>query len=279
MGPTALHVLAYGALRYLQYACLGLIVAASLQHLCWATPHGGIEAARTWIEQNTKAVTIVLTAVLTACATASRVIGEPWLIQCITSILDEFQSRAFTGPSGFDSCDEHRVTLYRFKRVVLLSAWSGCEGPFYWPWGRGNRPWSGWLVPLIRVGPSSPPRTIWLANSERRCHGVCGAAFFGRYTTLEKKSPELPDISNEASPDQIRAYAQKTWVSEATIKKRIAEKRPCARYYLAHRVQVGRKRWGVLLIDSRAECLPKVTENKSRFSQINDVLGHLLARV
>lgn len=172
--------------------------------------------------------------------------------------------------------DHHRVTLYRFHKVCWLAALRGSDSCN--PWGKGNYLWSGWLVPTVRAGADSAATTIFLARDADRFEGVCGAAFFQNQPVIEKKLTDLPNIVKGSSEEDIKQYADETWVTPALIQKRLSSGRPCARWFLALRVEIQYKKWGVLMIDSRSDKMPQTMykEVSARLDQNKDVISHLL---
>ena len=250
-------------------AAICVLLIPSIPNWSWAL------STKQWVSENGKTLGLVLVPVVGVCSVINKYIGAPWLWTCVKGILSGFQRDAFSNVP--DVADHHRVTLYRYHRICLYPGWRGswkCPTP----WGYGNWPWSGWLIPTVRAGPDSAPSTIFLAKDAINFEGVCGAAYFQQQPVVEKKIVELPNITQQSTEDDIIEYARQTWVSPKMIRKRIKERRPCARWFLALRVEVQYKKWGVLMIDSRADAMPQ-TQYKAmseRLNQIKDVLSHLL---
>lgn len=129
---------------------------------------------------------------------------------------------------------------------------------------------------MVRAGPDTAGTTVFPAGE--KFEGVCGAAYSQQSGTLEIKACTLPNITDSSSQTDIEAYAKGTFVPVEMIKDRIKRGRPCARYFLALRVYVQSQKWGVIMIDSRAESPDQPNIAAHRFSQIKDVLDHLLRR-
>lgn len=254
---------------------IGLI---ALVLLLQATPDfGSTRLARTtrFLLDNKEKVNGVLLGFLAVFGAAKSFVGEPWLWATIKDILTSFQRDVFDSLGDGELSADHRVTLYKYQRFCL---WPRGRGPIYWPWGKGTHPWSGWLVPMVRAGPRSPATTVFLVGDGKGYEGVCGAAFCEQHGVVEKNGSDLPNITNQSVDVEIAEYAQKTFVSPEMVKRRLLRKRPCARYFLALRVEVQSEHWGVVMIDSRSASLNQPQKTFHRFEQINDILDHLLRR-
>ena len=91
-----------------------------------------------------------------------------WLV---SEALDEFRNKRFSGLSK-EPRDENRVTL--FKRVHYCWRMKH-RGWFFWPYGFGRWPWSGWLVVIQRSGHATQDTgTAFLAPDD--AHNAVGIA-------------------------------------------------------------------------------------------------------
>jgi len=278
MRPGRLHTLLYWAMRGLQIAAIFVLVVLT------AAPFIGLDAflpSLEWLlEKHGKAINAGLAALLGALEIFLKAIGRPWIWECVKGILSTFQRDIFREAGDGALSDHHRVTLYRYQTWCL---WPKGRGRWYWPWGQGTSgnlswPWSGWLVPVVRAGPDTAGSTVFLCAGGQDFDGVCGAAYSQQSGTLEIKASSLPDITPVSTSADIIDYAKRTFVPEGMVIARIKANRPCARYFLAHRVEVQSVKWGVLMIDCRSEGPDKPTVANHRFGQIRDALDHLLRR-
>jgi hypothetical protein len=268
------HSHAYWICKTVQVIAFVFVCAVLAVQMIPTTGVTKIDGTQQWITTNQKPVNIVLVGIVTGLGILCRLLGHPQILECVQEILTTFQRDVFGSLGDGELADSHRVTLYRYQTWCL---WPG-RGYWYWPWGKGAWPNSGWMVPITRAGPDSRASTIFLAKSSTEFEGICGAVHFLQQGALEMGSTVLPDIKVDASDSDITAYASKTFVSESMIRNRIRGNRPCARYFFALRVEVQSKKWGVLMIDSRASSPPQPQKTQHIFGQINKVLGHLLKR-
>jgi hypothetical protein len=106
--------------------------------------------------------------------------------------------------------------------------------------------------------------------------GVAGAAYSSQNGFINLN--QLPDISRQSDTDAKREYARLTFVAERLLDERLHQGRPCARSFLAIRVEVGGRPWGVLMIDSRQEKLPEPLKASNSFRNLAKMLEILLER-
>lgn len=239
-------------------------------------PQWGVDSFR-WIKENSPLLVPVLPVVVAISTKVGQAIGEPWFWRVINAILDDFQRDVFAGLPD-ERTDDHRVTLYKWTRCCV---WPGNRWHWWWPWGRGNHPWSGWLKPIVRSGMYKRGRTIFLANKGQRelAEGVVGSAYFSQSGNLEKV--DLPDIQQWRSGDNdgnLAEYAKQTFVSLQWLKCRLKNNAPVARSFQAIRVEVKKATWGVVMIDSRASKLPNPQKTVHEFQFLHKTLQTLLGR-
>ncbi|MEX0701194.1 MAG: hypothetical protein WD069_03785 [Planctomycetales bacterium] len=204
-----------------------------------------------------------------------RQIGEPRFWATVGHILTGFRDDIF-GIGGIE--DHDRITLYRFRRWTFRVGCVACRGSKWWPWGcsptgRRNWPWSGWIVPVVRSGQMGHGKSVFLAKNDQESWGVAGTAFF-HGASLEKS--ELPEASLNR-PESITHYAKETFACLGWIEERLKAGESCARCFYAIRVRAGKRAWGVIMIDSRREKLPKSNINTARFRTLAGAIGELLS--
>lgn len=272
MRPGLMHSVCYWIVRVSQWVAISAMVGLLLVPLI---EPGQIQTISDWknlISSNTKPINKVILSIFGVLTVLRKTVGEPWVFNCTKEILRGFQREVFQNLTGGELANHHRVTLYRYQTWCWMPRG---RGPIYWPWGKGYWPWNGWLVPIVRAGPETAGVTVFPAGEEN-FEGVCGAAYSQQSGTLEKKG--LPNITATSSDADITLYAKDTFMSVDMIKSRIKRKRPCARYFLALQVYVQSKKWGVIMIDTRAEAPGQPLVVTHRFSQVKDMLDHLLRR-
>jgi hypothetical protein len=224
---------------------------------------------RTLVVRNKDNVGSFLAGMIAISAAATKVVGEPWLFKRTKDVLSDLHRSAFrTLVDPTAKADDHRITLYRYYK------WCFFPGRGWWPWCNGVHPWSGWLIPVARAGAKTAARTIYLAKDSGHAEGICGNVYFAHNSILEHH--DLPNIDENATDAEIEEYAKKTFVTVETVRKRVRDKRSCARYFLSIRIQVEFTDWGILMIDSRAEDLPQKGIHGQRFIQLGKVLSRFL---
>lgn len=204
------------------------------------------------------------------------ILGPPWVWRNIEAMLDELRDRAFYIRSG-DAHHHHRVTL--FKRVGFrLRVWPSRRR--YWRWGKGNSPFSGWLIPVARSGHTTQrTNSVFLASDEcpDKAEGVAGKTWI---TDEMLYIDSLPDLDDAADTSIIDDYARRTWVTRDVIHQRIVAGRSMARCYCGVPIEIKGKPWGVLVLDSRrSKGIKKPTRaNLSIYTFRAKYLGRLLER-
>jgi len=178
-----------------------------------------------WTQNVAWILVVALPFGISLCLGMRKFIKRFWLNTGIRDILEQVQRYAFHGVKDGPSY-EHRVTL--FKRVRRLSEW---------------------LVIVERSGHMTRKhRTKFRIGDEpEKCEGVAGQTWA---QGNEVDIPELPDVINNPSPENVRKYAAATSVAENWVKDRLAKGQKLARSYLGIPVEVEGKLWGVVILDS-----------------------------
>lgn len=264
----------YWAFRWGEWAAIGLIVVTGATGLVPIEFVGWPKTAplHRWIHEQSIWITTVLSLVAGACAAFAHRIGSPRMLQILQGILADLQRTTFCNLDGDQTGEHHRVTLYRWQQWCLFP---GFRESIFWPWGPRNSPWSGWLVPVVRAGPYTRPKTVFLAKGggKGEFEGVAGATYFSQAGFLDIS--ELPDVYN-SSPEDVRNYATQAHVPIEWLEKRMNRNRPCARCFRSIRIEVDGVWWGVLMIDSRETKLPSPQTTRQRFDTIANVFTVLL---
>lgn len=211
---------------------------------------------------DTAAFWLVGTVALTAVVAWFKV-RDPILTDTTDAILDAFRGTLFGGTSD----EDNRITL--FKHVRLQPAFvRDAAGKLRWPG-------CGWLVPVARSGHvTKNTRVRFLCPDDAGVQGVAGKAWVVR--PLVSVS-ELPDLNEEDfREDDLKSYANRTFVSEKWVRKRRAKQRLLARSLMGFLVENAQNdAWGVLVIDSRSPTL-KTEEAKAAFNAYAPVLAKLV---
>lgn len=195
---------------------------------------------------------------------------NPWALDAIQKILDEFQIEIFGDLD--DPVDHHKITLFKKKQIKLL----------WWPPRFGLSICQGWLVPVARSEHLAKKRieSFPAPDSGDACQGVVGMAWRHRnwvYVPGVGEDP-LPEIKADATEEDIRNYAQRTCVHPDWVRARISSGRKAPQAYAALKIQLAGEPWGVLVIDSRAR-EPIDGEKLKRFRAYGNLLTPLLERI
>jgi hypothetical protein len=182
---------------------------------------------------------------------------NPWKRKVIQSCLDEFRDRVFAGNSHkYDPSYSHTVTLFRLQ--------NGCI--------RMGKMWhEKWLVPVARSGAIRKTTTsiFWLSDDPLKIEGVAGKAW-----TLPSWyfAEDLSQPSMELSQAEREEYYTKTNI---TVDKALSRNYN-ARSYGAIKVEVKGKPWGVLVLDSTKEKLPKKVKINPHFKLLVSAISPVL---
>jgi hypothetical protein len=218
---------------------------------------------------------VVLSSMLAGAMALRKWIGEPRFWRAVHDILTVLQSEIFDDLDNAAQ-DDHRVTLYRYKRFcVWPNRCVNCYR-FLWPYGHWLGPFAGWMVPAVRSGRATRGRTIFLARPGKY-EGVCSAAWFAQNGQLEIEN--LADLSDNPTDEAIQAYAVGTFVTIKWLKQRLKKARPCARSFRTLRLRIRGEDWGMLMIDSRSPTLPKPNMSMAKMRLVHKILEALLKGV
>jgi hypothetical protein len=280
MWPGLLKSWLYYVVRWVGvWKTIGLIVICGVIGLLtpdatyW--PNWGVDVHE-FLKKNNVWLNPVLGAVAGACIWMGKAIGEPWFWRTVNVIIDDFQRDVFVGLRE-EKTDDHRVTLYKWAKLCL---WPGNRWHWFWPWGRGNSPWSGWLKPTVRSGVYRRGRTIFLAKkvNQDSAEGVAGKAFFSHGVVEITELPDIQKSSQETNDNTIVEYAKRTFVTPEWLSRRLAVGAPIARSFCAIPIEVKKARWGVVMIDSRVATIPAPQKTMHIFKFVGKTLGRLLER-
>ena len=213
-----------------------------------------------WIQDRAWLFLIAIGIFIAAATAARRAVGPPWVWDAIHSNLDSFRDYAFPDQPG-DMLHEHRVTLFKYVR---------------WHWCLRKWPWSGWLVPVERSGHTTRrTNTAFRAPDDANdAEGVAGVTWASKSAL---PIHELPDLSGQPSSEEVADYAKKTFVSQEWVEAYIKRGRMLARSFLGIPVEVGGKRWGVLVLDSKRE-MRNSPRNLNLYTILSKFLSKLLER-
>lgn len=235
-----------GWLRALCVGLAALIPAITGVPMARAAQAGGLAVQiRTWCQEwHWLAVPILLTlgAIL---GFTRRKIVDPEADEELQEALNDLHKKMFP-----DAVDERaRITLFKFRR------WQLKEWPFLPKRG-------GWLVPVKRSGEMHQDFKARFRVGEELSK-TCGIAGKAWCDVADAVIQQLPDVhSGQLKARGVRKYAKLTFVSEDWVK----EHRPKSRSFIAMKIRVKKKKWGVVVVDSEDEEL--------EHEKILEIYGH-----
>jgi len=227
-------------------------------------------------------VFVVITALLLLFSWHLKVrLGHPAAWTTLQALCNKLQQEVFPlcKASGAHLIDDHRVTLFRHQNRALRSIGNSQLGMNFWKrvCGVGQ----GWLVPVLRSGDASrTSNSIFRASRNDRAskaEGIAGRAW-GADGAVTVHG--LPLINNASSEEDIKDYASKTMISVDRIRACIAQNKPLARSFWAHRVKMqGGTSWGVVVLDSMSPDEINNTKAEDGFKWLSEAATELLKEV
>jgi hypothetical protein len=201
-----------------------------------------------------------------------RKLGDPWVLEKLKFILDEYQYQVFHANGAPQ--DHDRVTIFQHKKNCLfVRHWSAKW--WFMPWGNKSI-FSDYLIPVLRSGHiSQKTRAIFYAPDESdRAEGVAARAWASNRAIVLN---DLPVMRSQAPQRDIKSYAESTFCDVGMINKYISEGRQMPRSIAAIPIESGGVVWGVVVLDSRSP--QGVTDESVQHYQLTVALiGQLLER-
>lgn len=194
---------------------------------------------------------------------------NPWALECIENAFGYLRQDCFTEECNDDDTHHHRVTLFR-RRLF----WQPLKNPTR-VWRDGNRPWSGWLVPVARSGHTTQKsRTIFLAPDDpEHSEGVAGRVWSKSKVVFVSG---LPSLTKSSSSDEIHSYSDATRTSRAFLDPRLYSSRKLSRSLLGFPVKYRGQFWGVVVMDSaRADGIKPPDQIYSNIEFAEELFGPL----
>lgn len=173
--------------------------------------------------------------------------GDPWVWDKLQILLDRFQEVAYRQFSNHIK-DDHRVTLFRYKRWYWKPSHPRTDGRL--PWTKDRLPWNGWLVPILRSGKTSQKTqaVFMVPDNGNHAEGVAGLAWASNSVIV---ADSLTAPGNSSSDNTIRNYAKRTNCPESVVRDYIAKRKPLPASIAAIPIEVNNVPWGILVLDSR----------------------------
>ncbi|MBV8214043.1 MAG: hypothetical protein JOZ08_12585 [Verrucomicrobia bacterium] len=192
----------------------------------------------------------------------------------IRFLLNEFHKLIFGKPSGAiksptDTTHHKRVTLFQYKKRITFRD----DGPTR-HWYFLGFDWSGWLIPVQRSGHTTrrTSTAFWAPDAADKVQGIAGVTWANNQRSVRE---DLPDISQNSSTEDLKKYADDSWLTVEWLEKKLVRKGsgwPRALYGIP--VEVEGKLWGVIVLDSRDVKIP----NLDRIDAFHETYAKILSR-
>lgn len=237
----------------------------------WLKNRPVVWAALEYIQDHTVYLYLAIGIVVFLCVLYRRM-GDPWILEKLQFILDEYQFKVFSA-SGAPQ-DHDRVTIFKHcKNHFWLRHWSCSK----WYWRSGKHPfWSDYLIPVLRSGHiSKKSKAIFYApDGSDKAEGVASMAWSKKGSVVLN---QLPVIKSNTGVRDKEKYARATKCDLALLDKYIAEGRQPPSSIAAMVIECNGRPWGVLVLDSRSP--NGVTDDSvDNYTLTIALIGHLLER-
>lgn len=275
----------FGHRQQVLYACVEWVyIGATMLSaaLGWAN---GVEKNDPWVKDRTVVWALIenlqeysgylylLIGVLIFWCFVYKRVGDPWVMEKLKFMLDQYQYKVFSANGA--PADHDRVTLFRHKENCYVAKhWS--SKVWYMPWG--DRPFaSNYLIPFLRSGHlSQKTRAIFYAPDDSdKAEGVAALAWAKKGAVLQDN---LPELNSNSSALSVARYAKRTNCRPEMVQKYLTEGRPLPRSIAAIPIECGGEIWGVVVLDSRSP--QGVTdESVSNYQLTVALIGQLLEKI
>jgi hypothetical protein len=273
MGPTRFTRFWFHVFGYMLWSgpIIGGIMSAGLKIDRTALKAGAWAFADplvAWVNNWTWFILICMAVILPLAQFTRTKIGSLWVWEHLGIVLDKMQEAIHAGQHE-DAVHHHRVTLFRYRTCCFC--W---RMPLRHHWG----PWSGWLVSIARSGHTTRNhRVIFRAPDDADCaEGIAGMAWSRSHPVSVEN---LPLLNANSDDTEISAYATRTNISSAEVKRRLARPGPIARSFYVQQVRVKDKVWGVLVFDSISPTIPNAAAIQSAYFTLGKTLSKLLEKL
>lgn len=201
-----------------------------------------------------------------------RRFGDPWALEKIQFILDEYQGKVFAANNA--PKDHDRVTIFKHQKNCLLARhWSASK--WYMPWG--DRPaFSNYLVPYLRSGHMSKKSSaiFYAPDGSDKAEGVAAMAWARKQSVVVN---DLPEIRSTTSKRDIDKYSKATKCDKGLLERYQKEGRQPPRSIAAIPIERKGELWGVVVLDSRSP-LGVTNHSVENYTLTVALIGHLLEK-
>ena len=260
-------------------AALSLLVGSIIQLDLAATDADWFLHSReivTWVKNNAPRILISIGLSFFISGFILKAMKPATIVKCLEKKLDVIKEWLFCDESN-DYNDNHRVTLFKYKRTYL--------GLFtkkrYWcfkffPWSLSRHPFSGWLVPIARSGYTgqNAKAVFWAPDDGLSAEGIAGVAWASNCTVVRQK---LPRITKLSSLENQKKYCEATGTRNSVLQSYVDAGRVPARSFVAFPI-LGKdgKPWGVAVLDIKNAEGILINEVQKAVSVSGPVLAVLL---
>ncbi|MFI8372710.1 GAF domain-containing protein [Pseudomonas helleri] len=201
-----------------------------------------------------------------------RRLGDPWALEKIQFILDEYQGKVFAANNA--PKDHDRVTIFKHeKNCILAKHWSSTK--WYMPWG-DKPPLSNYLVPYLRSGHMSKKSSaiFYAPDGSDKAEGVAAMAWARKQSVVVN---DLPAIGSTTSNRDIEKYSKATKCAKGLLVRYQKEGRQPPRSIAAIPIERKGELWGVVVLDSRSP-LGVTNHSVEHYTLTVALIGHLLEK-
>ncbi len=217
---------------------------------------------------------LLIAVVVVAMAIVKRM-ADPWVVEKLQFILDEYQGKVFKNLNV--PKDHNRVTLFKYRKGLFFRRHWQEEGKADWKLFKTRRWYGNYLVPYMRSGHLTlKTKTLFFIDNENsaRTQGLAGLAWSsGQIAIL----PDLPEIKPGTGAGKKESYAKVTRSSVRFLERYLAEGKMPPRSMAAVPVECNGKLWGVIVLDSLTP-LAVTQESVEHYTLTVALIGHLLER-
>jgi hypothetical protein len=179
----------------------------------------------------------LLAVLLFATEKTKKKLGKPSVWVAVKDCLDKLRDDIFAGEDeGLEH--QHRVTLFKVCHRWEMEGW---------------RPrWRRVLKPVQRSGYTTQetPTFFRVPDNAEQAEGIAGRTWAKGSVLIVSG---LPDISETSPDDEIREYAERTWITEGWLRawmQRNQRRPPLS--FCGIPVEIDGTPWGVVVLDSRS---------------------------
>jgi len=265
---SSVRAFTYWALIWVYW--IALIISAILAAANGVTVKGTgvVFEIITWLQGFKPWIALLILITLLSKGALSLLGPSPARRESLQRTLENLQQYLFKGKDG--PLHDYRVTIFRYSR------WNWKVLTWLAIWRDGRSVHSGWLMPYMRTGHLTLNcRSCWNVPFDgKRIQGVAGQVFSCNQVITIK---DLRLLSPSSTNKQLADYAKQVWVTSEWLKSRLEDGSSFARSYCGIPIEINRKPWGAIIIDSKDYQLPD--DDPVRFQKTMGLIGQIVGNI